>query len=525
MSCDEKSPKIAGHCGPCSPATRNRYFRGKLLTVSDYQAEQRYMIARRRLTNRAMLGWGVVSGFALTVDDKQRVLRIGAGVALDRRGREVVACEEVALAGEHDQLWLARGKCGLEAVAPPKEAGDEGSRQPGEGGEPPRCGYEAGDRTVYPQKRAYYLLAAHYAECPIDGVRVDDGCGAATCEANHVCETVVYSLTPVTDCPPGLPNCREPLFPWRECIGNDGRPVAEPLPTELPYGAPAHDRGTQDRLCAWSEDWLASSDPSRSFDPCKSHALCRVGDLHVDLDAGVPLACVTIGYRCGEAYIAAVVETYRSRRLARPNEALFDLIRGCDLVRIQDVGWSAWLKPPFSSSFGEFARMFERPPPRRGREPREPADTGFWVCFSGPVQVASLTPDVFTMTLIQRDTNEAVGNMVRVPIQALAIAPTSGGDPAGTTRSFRPLVNSRFWEGEINTDDDSGFDRMTPVEIEIRCDFIVDHLGQMVAGGGRFPPSRGTVPGGRFLSSFTVVPDKDRPATSQQSIESDAREA
>ena len=148
MSCDEKSPRIAGHCGPCSPATRNRYFRGKLLTVSDYQAEQRYMIARRRLTNRAMLGWGVVSGFALTVDEKQRVLRIGAGVALDRRGREVVACEEVALAGEHDQLWLARGKCGLEAVAPPKEAGDEGSRKLGEAGEPPHGGYEAGDRTV-----------------------------------------------------------------------------------------------------------------------------------------------------------------------------------------------------------------------------------------------------------------------------------------------------------------------------------------------------------------------------------------
>ena len=146
------------------------------------------------------------------------------------------------------------------------------------------------------------------------------------------------------------------------------------------------------------------------------------------------------------------------------------------------------------------------------------------MCFSGPVQVASLTPDVFTMTLIQRDTNEAVGNMVRVPIQALAIAPTSAGDPPGTTRSFRPLVNSRFWEGEINTDDDSGFDRVTPVEIEVRCDFIVDHLGQMVAGGGRFPPSRGTVPGGRFLSSFTVVPDKDWPAK-PQSIESDAREA
>ena len=30
---------------------------------------------------------------------------------------------------------------------------------------------------------------------------------------------------------------------------------------------------------------------------------------------------------------------------------------------------------------------------------------------------------------------------------------------------------------------------------------------QEVAGGGRFVPSRGTVPGGRFLSSFLVEPD------------------
>ena len=128
-----------------------------------------------------------------------------------------------------------------------------------------------GDRQVDPQQRVHYLLAAHYAECPIDGVRVDDGCGAATCEANHVCENVVYSLTPVADCPPGLPDCREPLFRLARVHRQRWKPpVAEPLPTALPYGAPAHDRGTQDRLCAWSEDWLASSDPSRSFDPCKS---------------------------------------------------------------------------------------------------------------------------------------------------------------------------------------------------------------------------------------------------------------
>src|SRR4051812_19911161 len=106
MDCDNESPKVAGRCGPRSPATRNRYFRGKLLTVSDYQAEQGYMIDRRRLVNRAMLGWGVVSGFALELREQERSLRVGAGVALDPCGRELVACEGVAISTPGDVLWL-----------------------------------------------------------------------------------------------------------------------------------------------------------------------------------------------------------------------------------------------------------------------------------------------------------------------------------------------------------------------------------------------------------------------------------
>ena len=47
--------------------------------------------------------------------------------------------------------------------------------------------------------------------------------------------------------------------------------------------------------------------------------------------------------------------------------------------------------------------------------------------------MSSITPDVITMTLIQRDLNEAVGNMVRVPIPAVMAAPCSEGDPEGTT--------------------------------------------------------------------------------------------
>ena len=89
MSCQCDGPRTATDCTPCSPGIRNRYFRGKLLTVADYEAEQRYSIQRRRLINRQMLGWGVVSGFGITPDQGEiggRNVVIGEGVAFDRRG-------------------------------------------------------------------------------------------------------------------------------------------------------------------------------------------------------------------------------------------------------------------------------------------------------------------------------------------------------------------------------------------------------------------------------------------------------
>jgi hypothetical protein len=505
MTRNDQQPKAAGQCGPCSPSLRNRYFRGKLLTVADYQAEQLYMIQRRRILNRAMLGWGVVSGFQLRLEG--RVVGVGAGVALDRCGRELVACETVQLASAHEVLWLHRGQCGLEPAGPPQDAA--ATQQQQHQGKGPVEQREA--------QGALYLLAAHYAECRINGVRVDEGCGESVCEANHVCETVVYSLRPIDDCPSGLPACRPNAWPYQDCVGElDGR--AAPLPTSGPLLSAVHDRGTHEQLCDWSTDWLGG------FDPCQRLKLCRYGDFELDPDAGVPLACVRIGFDCGEAYIAEIVDACGPRRLARPNELLFDLVRGCDLVRIQDVGWRDWLDVPCKEvPFTDFAAMFLEPETtpdggkagrRKGRA-RSPADTRLWVCFSGPVQISSLTPDVITITLVQRDLNEDVGNVVRVPVPALAVAGTTPGDPAGTTRSFRPMVSARFWEGEINPDNSSGFETVTLVEIEIRTAFIIDRFGQEVAGGGRFVAGRAGTPGGRFLSSFTVVPDDHPPADQQ----------
>lgn len=71
------------------PCERNRYFYGKLLTVRDFEIEQRYFNDKRRLINRLFVGPGILAGLnVLMVDDK--TILVEPGVALDYLGREIV---------------------------------------------------------------------------------------------------------------------------------------------------------------------------------------------------------------------------------------------------------------------------------------------------------------------------------------------------------------------------------------------------------------------------------------------------
>lgn len=71
------------------PYERNKYFYGKLLSVSDFQTEQKYMNDKRRLINRFLHGCGVVCGLnVVQVDDYS--LSLETGLALDFAGREIV---------------------------------------------------------------------------------------------------------------------------------------------------------------------------------------------------------------------------------------------------------------------------------------------------------------------------------------------------------------------------------------------------------------------------------------------------
>ncbi|MGZ4113192.1 MAG: hypothetical protein ACXVP5_12215, partial [Tumebacillaceae bacterium] len=78
------------------PFERNRYFYGKLLTVRDFESEQKYFNDKRRLLNRLLYGPGVVSGLqVIKVDDKS--VSVEMGVALDDMGREIVVSSPVTL--------------------------------------------------------------------------------------------------------------------------------------------------------------------------------------------------------------------------------------------------------------------------------------------------------------------------------------------------------------------------------------------------------------------------------------------
>ncbi|MDQ2085356.1 hypothetical protein RBH29_02745 [Herbivorax sp. ANBcel31] len=71
------------------PFERNKYFYGKLLTVSDFESEQKYFNDKRRLLNRLLFGSGIVCGLnTVKVDDTS--ISVEMGMALDYAGREIV---------------------------------------------------------------------------------------------------------------------------------------------------------------------------------------------------------------------------------------------------------------------------------------------------------------------------------------------------------------------------------------------------------------------------------------------------
>lgn len=85
----------ACNCSACTSLQclgRTRFFAGQLLTDTDLTNEQNYVLAKNRLHNRYLHGWGVVCGLQLTCSECDGWVTVNPGYALDPCGNDIIVC-------------------------------------------------------------------------------------------------------------------------------------------------------------------------------------------------------------------------------------------------------------------------------------------------------------------------------------------------------------------------------------------------------------------------------------------------
>lgn len=469
----------------CDTGLRNNYFEGKRLTADALRVEQDYLIDRRRLLNRAIHGWGVVYGFRVVPEQGAGArFEIGAGLALDACGRELVRVRESAVGLRDVVLLDDKGK---------RLSQDEAGLGDATHKEPERIGTD----------RACWLLSVHYAEQLLDSVDLHDPCSCERKEWDHVCETVRFSLQRVQcaaccdsgDCTLA---CECGTGPCCDEHARDETQQQAEVAAKRMRKHPVQ-RGGCRCLCDHLTGLRLDDDCGRLTEIEE-----RCARVRVDLRHGVPLACVMLRQDdCGRWIFDDDVEACGPRRLVKRNDLLFDLIRGCDLTRISAIGWAPWHRLESLVPYDDFQASF-------GAE--DPAGSGrnvtrdYWVEFSRPVREDTVRADCFSMTITIAEDEAGWYESRRVPI--IDVIKSGGTDPQHITRALL-VVEAGWAEDAVTVKKHKIFNKDEAlVEIAVFGDFIVDCNGQAVdanaVGLSPAPTGNGT-PGGTFHSNFRVA--------------------
>jgi hypothetical protein len=91
----EKSPVC--YCPAClglQCLERPRYFAGQLLTEAELNSEQAYVIAKNKLHNRYLHGWGIVCGLQVVCHDCDGWVTVKQGYAIDPCGNDIIVCAD-----------------------------------------------------------------------------------------------------------------------------------------------------------------------------------------------------------------------------------------------------------------------------------------------------------------------------------------------------------------------------------------------------------------------------------------------
>ena len=458
----------------CGTGLRNNYFEGKRLTADSFRVEQDYMVQRRRLLNRAIHGWGVVYGYGIDPhtpgsdcnDIPPGSLKIHAGLALDKCGRELL---ETGRAIKISDLIIFDRN---------------------------------GERVDDLSADECWLLSVHYAEQDTGPVTVEDSCRCKYHEWDHTCETVRYSLKPVPcdDC------CRE----WDcelECDCGTG-PCCDD--TGEYYDKHKECKRQQRGGCRCICDHLINLNPRGECEHlCEIEGPC--GTVRVDIGNGVPLACINVVSDYDNCWAFGTdLEVCGPRRLVKRNDLLFDLIRGCDLTRIIEIGWADWHRREDPITFDQFSDAFGPVVEHKLGY----VSNKFWVRFSRPVRTNTLRPDCFAMTVLSAEDEGGWWVVFRVPIVNVDTTafPSQAGDPPGHVRGAAIVVDGPWLEDAVRGRRTIFQDGETRVEFEVRGDLIVDCNGQTVDANsfGLCPaPSGNATAGGTLLSTFKVEPARE----------------
>jgi hypothetical protein len=445
----------------CPTGKRNRFFRRKAMGAAEFRAEQEYFLQRRRIINRSVHGWGVVGGFRMPPESGDA--HVGSGLAFDRHGRELLLCEAVKI-DERNAFVVDH--------ASPGETLPLHQASPGR-----------------------YLLRAHYAERGIGDAALEPDCGCEIPEKNFVCETVVFSLIPLSEpgCPCAESPCERHCACGADCCGAG--------------------RGPHACLCGWVAEGEVQ---------CTSRLPCRWRGFQFDPCDCVPLACVTLEQStdpCNPVGIGAVEDACSPRRLVKNNDLLYDLIRGCDLTHINSISWSKWHRGESPMPFATFKEFLGTGPVIV--DDLEFALTKFTVHFSGPVLIETVTPDCFAFRITVPHTDTGWSDQRSVEVIKVKCAPPFEDDGNGTTREVTLGIHPDFYAeatGSANEfiQADSDVKEQVAAEIEVYGDYILDCHHQPIDGNARGfalrerkdgkPPKPGGngTPGGSFLSVFHI---------------------
>jgi hypothetical protein len=73
---------------------RTRFFSGQLLSEADLNNEQSYWLAKNRLHNRYLVGWGVVCGLQVVCSECDGWVTVKSGYAIDPCGNDIIVCSD-----------------------------------------------------------------------------------------------------------------------------------------------------------------------------------------------------------------------------------------------------------------------------------------------------------------------------------------------------------------------------------------------------------------------------------------------